>query len=429
MPRSFHLEEPIPVNYTVVASPWWVANRVEPGAIPEDRLALVHRPQDVYAVLDWLEAQSVLGLDTESSGFKERDGLDPVSSTSRLVLMQVGTADRVFLFEPDLIEKHPRIKLFLQDTKRLFLLQNAVHDFKWFLHKYGIHLTRYYCTMLAEQVMTAGKEGTRVSLLDLARKYPPHYIITKEVRKNFVAFKKLTRSMIYYAARDIVLLFPVFKGQLKTIEKYGLQIPLKDEFAALPATAEMELEGIPFDPVRNRQTTEYNRAAQTAGRKKIFEVYNRRLKEGNHTSGGLLGNQWKTFDINSNVEKLRALREVGVEIDNVQRDTLVLLDDELAQLLAEDTRYEKILSTYGDNLIARIHSDTGRVHPHFHQHGVGDAEAMIGDDGWNRTASIATARYSGDFQQMPKPKNIYVPVTDPFELSIVRKMFQEKLAA
>lgn len=429
MPRAFHLEEPIPINYTVVGSSGWLSSCIEPGAVEPDRVVTVWRPDDVYPTLDWLESQKILGLDTESSGLKKKDGLDPLSSTSRMVLLQIGTPDHVFLFEPDLLNRLPRMRSFLEDKSRLFLLQNAVHDFKWFLRKYRVHLVRLYCTMLSEQVITAGKEGTKVSLLDLARVYPPYHLISKDVRKNFSAAKKLSRKMLYYAARDIFLLFPIFQGQLKVIDQYGLHQALRDEFAAIPATAEMELEGIPLDTVRLRQTIEYNTTQSKKNREKIFSIYNERLVNQGSRAAGLLGVQWKTFDIDSNVEKLKALREVGVKVDNVQRETLMLADDELAQLLGKDTRFAKTLSTYGDNLIARIHPDTGRVHPHFHQHGVGDAEAMIDDDGWDRTASIATARYSGDFQQMPKPAKIYVPVTDPVELATVRALFQEQLAA
>jgi ribonuclease D len=88
------------------------------------------------------------------------DGLDAVSPSSQLVLAQIGTRDQVdangkvtregqvVVMEPKLL---PEFIDILQDRSRLKLLQNAVHDFRFLMAKYGIHMSGMYCTMLAEK--------------------------------------------------------------------------------------------------------------------------------------------------------------------------------------------------------------------------------------------------------------------------------------
>ena len=53
--------------------------------------------------------------------------------------------------------------------------------------------------------------------------------------------------------------------------------------------------------------------------------------------------------------------------DAVDKDALKLMGGELAAALLEFRKWEKIVSTYGDELLAFIHPDTGRIHARYDQ--------------------------------------------------------------
>ena len=52
----------------------------------------------------------------------------------------------------------------------------------------------------------------------------------------------MTRDMVKYAARDIPLLFPVFRGQVEQLVEYELEFVANLEFDNIQVAAEMETE-------------------------------------------------------------------------------------------------------------------------------------------------------------------------------------------
>ena len=100
---SFRLEEPLDVPYQVIGTKEWVRETI-PDDFPRDQLLVVRSQADLRPCLDhlWKHVHSdkgrLLSVDSESSGPRELDGLDPVSPTSSLVLFQIGWwRSRVFI--------------------------------------------------------------------------------------------------------------------------------------------------------------------------------------------------------------------------------------------------------------------------------------------------------------------------------------------
>jgi len=91
-----------------------------PGALPENRRVEIHQPGDLQPIKDWFSGQKIQGLDTETGGKNDGDGLDPVSGTSKILLAQYGTKETVYLFEPDLL---PELKEELQSPNNLLLIR------------------------------------------------------------------------------------------------------------------------------------------------------------------------------------------------------------------------------------------------------------------------------------------------------------------
>jgi hypothetical protein len=198
--------------------------------------------QALVSVMDRLWAWNCLGIDLETGGEKELDGLDPISNTSKVTLMQIGNRGMIHVVQPALTWCFKDI---LQSDNILKINQNITFDFKWLLKKYGIHMVRMFCTMLAQQLLQAGMDGYSVSLQDLARTYPPHRLICKEVRNEFFQHTGVfSEEQIYYAARDVFLLFDIMSAQNAALKKHQLVDIAKIEFNIIAVTAEMELTGV-----------------------------------------------------------------------------------------------------------------------------------------------------------------------------------------
>jgi DNA polymerase-1 len=425
--QSGQLEERWEIPFKVIGYPEWFANSFEEGAVLETEKVIVrhgHEEEDLKASKAWLRIQKALGVDTETTGADKRSGLDPWREGSRLLLMQMGTLKGVYLIDPALVEFFKDI---LESTEILHLGHNLVYDFKYIFTKYKIHMENLYDTMLGEQLLTSGLYGLSVSLAAVARRCPPFRLISKDTRKDFIEFKergeKFSREMLYYAARDINLLFPIMEFQEADLLKKNMRVVAQDEFDIIPVTAMMEIGGVFINRDTLNRSLKYWHARRDELEKQILNIYDQEMSKQGHKRLSLLPEYKEVFDLDSQAQKLAALREIGFDIEDVKRDTLEELDHEIAKLLAEYSEVTKITSTYGENLIARINPQTGRLHPEFNQLGSGDMEAKKGRE---KKGTIATGRYSSDFQQLPKPEERYTPVTDE-EVNQVRTWFAKEL--
>jgi hypothetical protein len=417
---SFRLEEALKFPWRVVGTPEWIKESI-PANFPASNLITVHGRSEIEIVRKPLLETRVLGVDTESSGPREMDGLDAVSPSSRIVCGQIGTRNETFVIEPRLI---PEFGDILQDKNRLKLLQNAVHDFRFLMAKYGIHMCGVYCTMLAEQVLTAGMEGVGVGLADLVRKYRPHRIISKAVRNEFIRFDgRFTQQMLYYAARDIPLLFPLYDEQRVLLARDNLNRTAKREFDIIPVMAEMTLTGVYCDATYLRQTIAYYVKMQDKTIARIFEIYNNELDKRGLIPMTLLGPDPVTWNLKSHQETKARLKVINIHVEKTDYDTMIQLDHPIGKPLADLSGYTKVLDNYGESMLERIHYHSGRIHTNVDQLGSGEHAQRGGKD---KKATIATGRMSGDLMQLPRPEKI-MAVLEKWEQDKVRAAFMDRI--
>lgn len=415
---STPLEEYIPIDCTIIGNDDWLFGSFDRQALVKFD-AVSATKTNLNIVRDWLDTHKNRCLDTETTGADKKSGLDPWRSTSRMLLAQIGDEKKVFVIQPDLL---PEFKEQLEDKRYVHVLQNGIFDWKYLFAKYNIHINSFFDTMLAEQLLTSGKLGLLVNLAAIARRRPPHRIITKAVRKEFFEFKgTFTEEMIYYAARDIVLLPSIMHNQTVELERFGMMVVAQDEFHLIPVTGSMELGGVPFSERTLRLALVYWKKRQDDLERKILKIYDERVSSKGNRAGFLLPDMKFEFDVNSPSQKLAALRELGFSIEDVKRETLEELDDPIAQLLGQYSEALKINSTYGENMIQRMNPTTHRLQVEFNQLGHGDIEAAAG-----KATTIATGRYSSDFQQLPRARVLYEKVTGP-ELNQVQALFGNKI--
>jgi len=406
---STPLESEIDTPFTVVGTQQWFDTAFEEDAVFEDEQVVISDPSQLEPIVEQARSLDIIGVDTETTGpYHSEDkgyALNPINEDCRIVLLQLGNEDHVWLIEPALIDAFKGV---LENPCQLHLAHNWEYDFKWLLVKNQIHPRRLYCSMLAEQLLTAGLLGRKVGLADCARDYPPYNIISKAIRSGFVRLGdgQMTRQMVEYAARDISLLFPVYRGQIKELERLELNKVAQLEFDNIQVAVEMETGGFNIDQQKLGMLINHWKDRQLALKEQILELYSER--EGSARKLSFFPEWSKGFDLNSNKDKLDALKRIGVPLKDVKRATLLASGDEIAILLAEYSNITKMTSTYGDNLLKKINKKTGRIYPRFAQMGFGSA----GGDGRDNTETTATGRWVGDAQQYPRKSD--GQYADPF---------------
>jgi DNA polymerase I-like protein with 3'-5' exonuclease and polymerase domains len=404
-PISYPLEDEIPVNYTVVGTQSWFDTAFEPEAVSLDERSVISDPSQLASIKEWLDKRQIHGIDTETTGpYKPNDkvySMNPVNPDARIVLLQIGDESHVWVIDPALIGE---FKDHIESTKHLHLAHHWLYDFKFLLTKNNIHPRRMYCSMLAQQSLTAGRVGSKVGLADCARQYSPYYLISKAVRSLFIDLNngKMSREMIQYAARDIPLLFPVYREQVKEIARHKLGKIVQLEFDVIPCTAEMELGGVYLDTDKLALLIKYWVDRQDKLGTKIIDEYNLRRKKIGKPNF-IIPELDEVFDLGSNKDKLEALKKIGITLDDVKRATLLSVDDTIARDMGEYSGITKMTSTYGDNLLRKINETTGRWHPRFAQMGQGAGEGDSSDSGEEKETT-ATGRYVSDAQQFPRKK-------------------------
>lgn len=321
----------------------------------------VATPKQVDEALDVLEKEPVIGIDIEGTG------LDPY--TSKLLLVQIGNEEVSYIFDAQKLDlkEIPRLKAFLEDSKRIKLLHNAKFDYKFIKIQVGASLRNMYDTMLAGAVLTAGLTGKNPSLKELTLKYCG-FDMDKGVRKSFANhLGPVTEAQLKYSALDTLALFPIFKEQLKKLKQENLVQVAKLEFAATRVVAEMELRGIRIDIPRWKEIIKNLEIKRDSYADKFQEAirpyYNKRTED-------LFGNSVDMMNMNSQAQLMDLFNNrLGLDLPSTGEGILQTVDHPVVKILRDYRKYEKLISAFGDSLLEQVNPVTNRLHPDFNQMG------------------------------------------------------------
>lgn len=179
----------------------------------------------------------------------ETTGLDP--HTDKILLVQFAVPDFAIVLSNGL---HKDLIGILESPKIIKLGVNLKFDTK-FIRKLGYRVNNTYDLMVVEACLRLGL-SYRVGLASLAERYLGVFM-DKTTRKGFIGrtSRKFTKAELDYAAKDTLLLFPIYEKQLEVIEamhRYGvdLQKTIDLENRLVPVMAEMEFNGIGYAPDR-----------------------------------------------------------------------------------------------------------------------------------------------------------------------------------
>jgi DNA polymerase I-like protein with 3'-5' exonuclease and polymerase domains len=310
---------------------------------------------------------------------------------------------------------------------------NLQFDYEVLKWCFGLRMWNVYDTMLAEMVIYAGRVDFNIrgfwGLKDCVARYAG-LEIDKDAQTSFNLTDELTENQKIYCALDCRLPLAVKSGQNAHITKGNLWQTCQLEFDAMPAFADMHLNGIRLDTEAWRGILAKVEADHQRNVQKLDEYFIPLVGKKGECSEDLveLENIWKTttdkelraearkrfmtarkqmnkskkeffsyegdaaINYGSNPQLLAALRKKGYdkkELPDTNDRTLKKISEhpkwDLAKAKKESPDYSqvgiidairlyretnKILTTYGENFIRDyINENTGRIHSRIKQMG------------------------------------------------------------
>lgn len=198
---------------------------------------------DTYTIITKEEAYNkiaecgVIELDTETTG------LDP--HTCQIITQQFGTENDQFVIDNKTID--PMYFKPILESNKLFILQNAKFDLKFFL-KLGINIKNVYDTFLVECILTTGLEDRKLGLDALAMKYCGA-VLDKSIRGG-IHREGLTTRVVKYCADDVTYLKQIMDKQMEQVRKYNLENVVRLENQVTRVFAKMEYTGISINKIK-----------------------------------------------------------------------------------------------------------------------------------------------------------------------------------
>jgi len=321
----------------------------------------IQTDEQLKAALPEIESASIIAIDTEATKF------DPF--TAKLLLVQIATKDKAYVIDATKTNVSLLAPI-LEAERPLKIAQNAKFDYSLLKAQANIKMGNLFDTMLAERILTCGI-SREISLKTLAEKYL-NLKIDKTVRESFYApgspsmQGKFSKEQLDYAARDVLVLHEIFQKQYKQLQEEDLIECAKLEFAVVPVVAEMELYGSLLDQKKWRShIAELEKKRDKI--KKEIQGEIRHLSE--YSQVDLFGNISDTVNLDSPLQVLQVFKKLGEDLTNTSEATLQKAAHPLAKKLLEYRAYEKMITSFGETILEKIHPVTGRLHPDFIQIG------------------------------------------------------------
>ena len=318
---------------------------------------------DTYTIISKEEAYNkiaecgVIELDTETTG------LDP--HTCQILTQQFGTENDQFVIDNKTID--PMYFKPILESNRLFILQNAKFDLKFFL-KLGINIRNVYDTFLVECILTTGLEDRKLGLDALAMKYCGA-VLDKSIRGG-IHREGLTTRVVKYCADDVTYLKQIMDKQMEQVRKYNLENVVRLENQVTRVFARMEYTGISINKIKWLEIAEITEKGTLEIEGKLDSILKAEPKLSKYipkyVQTSLFDYEVRELGINwgSPLQKLNILKDLGFDTDSTGDRFLQTNKDKhpLVKELINYNRYSKLESAFGKEFLKFVNKNTGRIH-------------------------------------------------------------------
>ncbi len=325
----------------------------------------------------------------------ETTGLD--ARLNKILLFQIMAKGEIFIFDfLHLNNEHLKYLVnLLQTSKVTSVFHNTKFDLKFLYHNTGIWMENVFDTMNCEVLLNAGLGKSFYSLKDLALKYSG-VEMEKEARDLFhtTEVTSFTDQLLNYSAMDVKVLEDIYEKQIELIYQAKEQKVLQLEMDLLPVVAKMEYDGVILDreswlaleQIQLRKVEEYSPIimngfldafrieqytdAYELAKALSIPVKTKKLERELRllTTTDVI-KEWgrQNLNLNSSKQLISALGLLGIEVRSVDKKKVLkkLKPHPVTDAMMLKSEAQKMVSTYGSNVIELIHPLTGRLHTDF----------------------------------------------------------------
>ena len=310
------------------------------------------------------------GLDTETTSLKPKDG------KLRLIQLkgiQDGNIYVIDAFKVPLSYLSTNLGPLLSGPDHKLIAHNFKFEYSWLLSKLGVRTSNTFDTYIADVMLDF---FAKHSLAELVKRNLRVELDKTEQTGDWGA-NELSENQITYAALDTEHLYALREIQLEKLYKSG-QIPAYSfEMDALPAIAEMELNGIPIDTEKYQRLINDITLERSCRADTLLDFLETRggkyKKPSKYVQPSLFDASEsvvsREININSWQQVLPIFNEMGIPISSTDANVLEPLLDQYPQikLLLDYREYEKLCTTYGATMLERV--SNGRLYSDFNQLG------------------------------------------------------------
>ena len=336
------------------------------GYIPDvpKKVVVVDSEDKVGQAVEYLLRFDMLGFDVETyhSFDRHKPAFDPCDG-ARMRLAQFATPSGVaFVF--DLYRVSKSFLKYMFPNRYLCVIQNAKFELKYLMYELGVYeFGPMFDTMIAEQLLSygrvAGKEFIPVALDRIAWRRLGVELPKDEQASEWYRYD-LSKSQIEYAARDAMIVLPIYQQQ-------------RDELVSSSQVRVAELE---FDVTQPIAWMENNGFRMNANAwTKVCDDTAEEIKDIKSELWDLLGIQGTLFgeqsiNLDSKPQVMDAFKRRGVSLP-INDEGKVTLSNKLLKaiegrrdvdLYVKYVKLAKRLQSFGYNWADKINPYTGRIH-------------------------------------------------------------------
>lgn len=322
----------------------------------------------VETLLNYFEKETEIQLDTETEGFDV--------FTKKLLTLQLGDCRGEHQFVVDLTTVNVLLfKNLLEDPTKLFVLQNAKFDLRFFYY-HKITIANVWDTYLAEALLYQGDKKARKALDYLVYKYCKQ-TLDKSIRGD-IHRQGLSESVIVYAAKDTLYLSEIKRKQTIKLIEEDLIKAMQLENLFVRVLAYIEFSGFKLDTDKWKEKMKQDEKLLHLKKLALDEwLYNSNLEEYKDNQLSLFEENEKKVNIEwSSPKQVVALfKKLGISTVNKEGkdsvDAKVISPQKnkstIIPIYLEYKAAEKVVSTYGQSVLKMVNPVTKRIHTQFQQ--------------------------------------------------------------
>lgn len=357
-----------------------------------------------------ISGHPIIGVDTETTG------LD--AFRNRVRLLQVATPEHAYVFDLFMLPAldDAALRQIMSSPQPTKIFHNAKFDVKMLLHHFNLEVRGVFDTLLASQLIGAGRNEGGHGLAAVSDRYLGEFV-DKSMQVSDWS-RTLSNIQYEYAAKDAALMLPLRERLAELLAELNLEEAARLEFECVLPIAAMELAGMAIDADCWRRLV--------ADVERAHEALSVELKR--ELAGGIpqlsLFDEPPNINLDSPTQIIETLARMGIKVEGTrswQLQPLAKAHTAVAKLL-EYRSVQKSLSSYGLSLLAHIHPVTGRLHPDFRQIGATGGRMSCSDPNLQQVPH--TPEYRSCFRA-PEGRKLVIADYSQIELRILADWSQD----